>query len=257
MADSLAAPLAGVALAAGAGTRLRPLTLERPKPLCPVGDRTLLEWSLGSLVTVFAPDEVAVNAHHLAELVVDAVRDRVPGPAAHLSVEEHALGTAGAIGRLRPWLDGRGALVLNADTWQRADLAAFAAGWDGERVRVLSSDPLPFGPRSGVVASILPWSVAATLRAEPAGLWEAVWRHELAAGRLDAVHHDGTVIDCATPADYLRANLAWSGGAPVVGEGAVVEGTVRRSVLWPGTRVARQEHLVDAIRTPLRTVLVR
>ena len=256
MADSLAAPLAGVALAAGAGTRLRPLTLERPKPLCPVGDRTLLEWSLSALEAVVAADEIAVNAAHLAEQVVEAVEDRLPRTGPHLSVEEHALGTAGAIGRLRPWLQGRGALIVNADTWHRADLAAFAAGWDGERVRLLSPE-LPFGPRSGVVASILPWSIAATLAAEPAGLWEAVWRRELAQGRLDAVHHDGAVVDCATPADYLHANLVWSGGAAVIGPGAVVEGAVQRSVLWPGARVERHELLVDAIRTPLRTVLVR
>ncbi len=154
-------------------------------------------------------------------------------------------------------MDGRGALVVNADTWQRADLAAFAAGWDGERVRVLTSSSLPFGPRSGVVASIVPWPVVRGLAAEPSGLWEVVWRDELAAGGLDAVHESAAVVDCATAADYLRANLTWSGGANVVGQGASVDGRLVRSVVWPGERVAAGELLVDAIRADGRTVLVR
>lgn len=257
MADSLAAPLAGVALAAGAGTRLLPLTRERPKPLCPLGDRALLDWSLDALRPAVA--EVAVNAHHHWEQIRDHLQSGPPtAPASHLSVEHDvALGTAGALGALRGWLDGRGALIVNADTWHRADLSAFVAGWDGERVRVLTSTSRPFGPRSGVVASILPWSLVRDLEVVPAGLWERVWRGELAAGRLDAVHHGGAVVDCGTPRDYLAANLAWSGGETVVGDGAVVEGSARRCVLWPGSTVHPHEHLVDAIRTPTITVLVR
>lgn len=42
--------LVGVCLAAGAGSRLMPLTLERPKVLCPVGGRPLLSWALDALV---------------------------------------------------------------------------------------------------------------------------------------------------------------------------------------------------------------
>jgi NDP-sugar pyrophosphorylase family protein len=259
MADSLAAPLAGVALAAGAGTRLHPLTMLRPKPLCPVGDRTLLDWALDALGP--AVESVAVNVHHRAAQIVEHLDRRVAdlGEAAvHVSHEQpEALGTAGAIGELRTWLDGRGALVVNADTWHRADLASFVAGWDGERVRLLTSSPLPFGPSSGVVASLLPWSAAVTLAAEPSGLWELVWAAALADGRLDAVHEAGPVVDCATPADYLRANMMWSSGASVIGEGAVVEGSVTRSVVWPGARVGAGEVLVDAIRADGRTVLVR
>ncbi len=237
-----------------------PLTRERPKPLCPVGDRALLDWALEALGP--AVGDVAVNAHHHWEQIRDHLRS---GPhaaahstAPHLSVEhDTALGTAGALGALRGWLDGRGALVVNADTWHRAELSAFAAGWDGERVRVLTSTPLPFGPRSGVVASLLPWSIVATIEATPAGLWELVWRAELAAGRLDAVHHPGAVVDCASPGDYLAANMAWSGGETVIGAGAVVEGDARRCVLWPEAQVHRGEQLVDTIRTPTLSVLVR
>lgn len=248
------APLAGVALAAGAGTRLHPLTLLRPKPLCPVGDRPLLEWALDALVP--ATPEVAVNVHHDREQVEELLSSsRHP---VHVSVEhDRPLGTAGAIGHLRDWLGGRGALVVNSDTWHDADLRRFVRGWDGERVRVLTTTRGPFGPGSSVVASIVPWWAAQRLDAEPAGLWEALWGAEVEAGRLETVHHAGTAIDCGTPADYLRANLAWSGGAPVVGEGATVEGTLVRSVVWPGSHVGPTEVLVDAIRAGSRTVLVR
>lgn len=258
MADSLAAPLAGVALAAGAGTRLRPLTLRRPKPLCPVGDRALLDWALDAIAP--AVDRVAVNVHHHPDQVIDHLTRRSEGcrSAVHVSHEvDRALGTAGALAALADWLDGHGALVVNADTWHRADLSVFCAGWDGERVRILTSSPLPFGPGSGVVASIVPWQHLGGLVAEPSGLWEVLWREESAAGRLDAVHHEGPVIDCATPADYLRANLTWSGGESVVGQGAQVLGRVERSVIWPGATVAASEELVDAVRGDGRTVLVR
>ena len=245
-------------LAAGAGTRLRPLTLLRPKPLCPVGDRPLLDWALGSLEPVVG--EVAVNVHHDREQIEAHLASRAASdsPPTHLSLEaDEPLGTAGAVGRLRGWLAGRHVLVANGDTWHRADLRRLVEGWDGERVRVLTPTPGPFGPRSGVIASLLPWSHAQRLLAEPSGLWEVVWAGELADGRLEAVHDPAIAVDCGTPAQYLRANLEWSGGASVVGEGAVVEGTIERSVVWPGSHVGEHEHLVDAIRAGERTVLVR
>lgn len=256
MADSLAAPLAGVVLAAGAGLRLRPLTLLRPKPLCPVGDRVLLDWSLGAIASVGL--DVAVNVHHGAGLIEEHLRSEPSAGAVHLSREvEAALGTAGAIAHLRAWLGGRSALVLNADTWHRADLAAFVAGWDGERVRILTASPLPFGPGSKVVASIVPWSHVVALDAVRSGLWERLWHDELVAGRLDAAHHGGVAVDCGTPAEYLRANLAWSKGRSVIGDGAVVNGSVRQSVVWPGEIVESGERLVRAVRAGGRTVLIR
>lgn len=247
----------GVALAAGAGTRLRPLTTARPKPLCPVGDRTLLDHALGALAR--AVPRRAVNVHHGRDQIEEHLRRTYRGTAAvHVSVEpREALGTAGALAHLRDWVDGRSVLVVNADTYHRADLRAFAQGWDGERVRILTSGALPFGPRSGVVASILPAEHLGRLGTEPSGLWERVWAAELKAGRLDAVHEPGVVVDCGTPADYLRANMVWSGGRSVVGAGAVVEGYLERSVVWPGERVGPRERLVDAIRYDGRTVLVR
>jgi NDP-sugar pyrophosphorylase family protein len=60
-------------LAAGLGTRLRPLTDHRPKALVEVGGRTLLEIALSRL-RAFGVREVIVNVHHLADMVVDYLK---------------------------------------------------------------------------------------------------------------------------------------------------------------------------------------
>lgn len=241
-------------LAAGLGTRLRPLTTVRPKALCPVAGVPLVDLALERVRAV--TPAVAVNAHHGHEALTAHVDGR-----AHVSLEaDRLLGTAGALGRLRPWIDGRGVLVLNADAWSTAELGAVVEGWDGERVRLLvGGDPAAgLGPRTPLVASLLPWADVAALDAEPSGLYARVFAPAAAAGRLELVGHDGPIVDCGTPAGYLRANLLASGGASVVGPGAEVEGVVVRSVVWPGAAVRRHERLVDAVRADDRlTVLVR
>ena len=74
----------------------------------------------------------------------------------------------------------------------------------------------------------------------------------------DAPEHRGRpLIDCGNPPDYLRANLLASGGASVIGAGAVVEGRVEESVVWPGARVYAGERLVRSVRTPTCTVIAR
>lgn len=246
-------------LAAGAGTRLRPLTRLRPKALCPVGDRPLVDHALDRLAT--ATDSVAVNVHHGRAQVEDHLARRVEPP--HVSVEpDEARGTAGALGLLRGWIDGRPTLLTNADAWLPADLADFVAGWDGERVRLLCvEDPArgDFGRLRYCGVALVPWAEVAPLGPEPSGLYERSWGRLWEAGALDLVRHDGPFVDCGTTADYLAANLDWSGGESVVGEGARIAADSRlvRSVVWPGATVRPGEVLVDAIRADRLTVLVR
>jgi N-acetyl-alpha-D-muramate 1-phosphate uridylyltransferase len=245
------AELAAVVLAAGAGTRLRPLTWLRPKALCPVDSVPLVDLALRR-VEGLTPS-VAVNVHHGRQAMETHLAGRV-----HVSIEEpEALGTAGALGQLRDWIAGRPTLAVNVDAWHEADLHPFVAGWDRERVRVLVAGP-GFGPRAKVVASLLPWRDAEALESRPAGLYERCWAPAHEAGRLDVDVYAGPFIDCGTPARYLAANLAASGGRSVVGPGAVVEGTIERSVVWPGARVEAGERLDRAVRAGDRvTVLVR
>jgi MurNAc alpha-1-phosphate uridylyltransferase len=238
--------LAGVVLAAGAGSRLRPLTDILPKALCPVANVALVDLAIDRVRAV--TPEVAVNVHHGRALLEAHRAGRV-----HLSIEEpEALGTAGALGRLREWIDGRPALVVNADAWHRFDLSALVDGWDGERVRLLVVDEPArgdFGPWRHCGASIMPWSEIRPLPATFSGLYEVCWGPRWAEGRLELVPAgDGPFYDCGTPADYLAANLAASGGESVVGKGARVDGGLVRSVVWPGGVVHRGERLVDSIR---------
>jgi N-acetyl-alpha-D-muramate 1-phosphate uridylyltransferase len=262
-----------VILAAGEGRRLRPLTEVRPKALCPVGNVPLLDRSLSRVgaLGLTGPDLVAVNASYLADQVTAAVGSR-----AHLSVEPGSpLGTAGALGNLRDWIAGRGALVANADAYLSGltgppgpDIADLLAGWDGSTVRLLGR-PAPPGGRGefGIWRfagfSLLPWRLVRDLPARKAELVSEVWRPAEAAGALEVVGFRGTFLDTGTPRDYLAANLhAAAGGnliAPdatvtgpvdksVVGAGAIVRGALTRSVVWPDAEVAADEHLVDAIR---------
>ena len=243
--------LAGVVLAAGIGTRLRPLTLLRPKALCPVGNVALVDLALDRVRR--SVDDVAVNVHHGRGSM-----DAHLAPSVHRSFEDRPLGTAGALGHLRGWLDGRDALVVNADAWCPGSLEPFADGWDRERIRLLLADDDDLRPASGIAAALMPWPDIAELDAEPSGLYERSWRAAQDAGRLEPMRHDGPFIDCGTPAQYLAANLAASGGESVIGSGATVEGTLERCVVWAGAVVERREHLVDAIRPFERiTVLVR
>lgn len=301
--------IAGVVLAAGEGRRLRPLTLERPKPLCPVGNRPLLDRAVSSVRAAVAA--VAVNVHHGRTAMIehldqlehrddlDDVDDRgdlddreavdaragaragdaTRGSWLHVSIEvEQALGTAGALGQLRPWLAGRAALIVNADAYAEPDLAAFVAGWDHERVRILVAGREPFGPRSRIVASLMPWSDLKALVPEPSGLYERLWRARAAEGAVETCAYDGPFVDCGSPRSYLEANLLAIGAdgrdaivatdaqveagasivTSVIGARAEVAGEVSSSVIWPGARVVAGERLDRAIRTSRgRTVLVR
>lgn len=230
---------------------MRPLSLLRPKVLCPVGADPLIDHALGRLASV--ADDLAVNAHVSQPRLVEHLDGR-----AHVSVEEgEALGTAGGVGNLREWIDGRAVVVVNGDTWCPGGLDALVEGWDGQSIRILVAGDEPFGPRSRIAGSLMPWDVVRTLPTTPAGLWEVSWRQALEDGRIESVHHHGPFVDCADAVDYLRANLAAAGGS-VVGEGAIVEGTVEESVVWPGARVREGEHLRRAIRTDAgTTVLIR
>jgi mannose-1-phosphate guanylyltransferase/MurNAc alpha-1-phosphate uridylyltransferase len=243
MADSLAA----VVLGAGAGQRLLPLSGLLPKVLCPVDGVPLVDGNLARVEAVVGrgPASVAVNAHHGADRLEAHLGER-----AFVSVEPGvALGTAGGVAHLRPWLDGRAVLVVNGDTWSTVDLGPLVGDWDGRLVRVLvaGDDPV-LRPGVRVLGSLLPPAVAAGLPLRPAGLFEACWQPLQADGRLEVVAASGACIACDRPRDYLAANLAASGGASVVGAGARVDGVLVRSVVWPGGVVWPGEVLIDSIR---------
>ena len=84
-------------LAAGLGTRLRPLTNERPKALVEIGGRTLLEITLTRLAS-FGVREVIINVHHFADLVIQYLKTKDNfGLQVELSREELLLDTGGGL----------------------------------------------------------------------------------------------------------------------------------------------------------------
>jgi NDP-sugar pyrophosphorylase family protein len=244
--------IVGVVLAAGRGTRLRPLTHLRPKALCPVGNVPLVDLALERVRP--AVEQVAVNLHHGRQAL-----DRHLGPDVHRSIEaSQPLGTAGALGHLRRWIDGRGTLVVNADAWCPGSLAPFAEGWDGDRIRVLVPGGDELRPDSPIAGALMPWKAVAALDPEPSGLYEVSWRQAAEEGRLEVVRHDGPFVDCGTPRQYLDANLLAGGGRSVVEPGAVVEGKLDRCVVWSDAHVYPSERLSRCIRAAGRvTVLAR
>lgn len=238
--------LAAVVLAAGAGTRLRPLTLLRPKPLCPVNNVPLVDHALD--LTRAVTDRIAVNVHHGRDLLEMHLAGRV-----HLSIEEReALGTAGAVGQLRDWVGDSDVLVVNGDSWHGAPLHGLVDGWDGARIRLLVVDDPERADFDGrwrfAGASLMPSADARTLTAEPSGLYEALWAEARADGRLELVASDGAFFDCGTPSEYLAANLYASGGINVIGAGADVDGSLERCVVWPFGVVRDDEALRECIR---------
>jgi NDP-sugar pyrophosphorylase family protein len=84
-------------LAAGLGTRLRPLTNDRPKALVEVAGRTLLEITLARLRT-FGVSEATVNVHHFADMVIDYLKaHRNFGMRIEISREDVLLDTGGGL----------------------------------------------------------------------------------------------------------------------------------------------------------------
>lgn len=227
--------VAHVVLCAGAGTRLRPVTDHLPKALCTVADRALVDWALDSPVA--SGLRRAANAHHLADQLVA----HLAGRDVHLSVEEpEALGTAGALAALRPWLDGSDVLVQNADAWIPDPPEHFVAGWDRTRPRLLvrrTATAADFDDFRFLGLSLLPAATAARLRAAPSGLYEVVWREAWEARELDLVEHHRVAFDVGTPARLLAANLCAGDGRSFVHPTADVRVPLVSSVALPGASV--------------------
>ena len=114
-------------LAAGLGTRLRPLTDRTPKPLLPLGGESLLARIAGKLRRA-GVTRLAVNAHHRAEQVAAAARDLPGFDEIAVFPEPEILGTGGALWGARGFLgEGEAFLLHNGDVECDADLAALWA----------------------------------------------------------------------------------------------------------------------------------
>ena len=111
-------------LAAGFGTRLFPLTIDRTKPAIPFLGKPLVGY-VAEYLSGFGFDEIAVNLHHQPESVKQALGDGSEfGVQIHYALEQPAiLGTAGALWNARDFLQDETFLVINGKIITDIDLA--------------------------------------------------------------------------------------------------------------------------------------
>nr|MBC8276694.1 NTP transferase domain-containing protein [FCB group bacterium] len=113
-------------LAAGAGTRLKPLTGSKPKALVAAGGIPMLDWTIASL-TKAGVNEIIVNAHHYRDDLELYILNRDHNSDklwVSTSVEEKLLGTGGGIRKAARYLHGPSpVMVHNVDVWTDFDLA--------------------------------------------------------------------------------------------------------------------------------------
>lgn len=126
-------------LAAGFGKRLRPLTLEIPKPLVELAGKTLLQHALDRLATQ-QPDTIVINTHYLAEKIIAYVQNLKDLPIA-LSHEQDILETGGGIAKALPYFKNQAFFCLNSDIWWQEvsgnSLDQLEQNWDETTMDVL------------------------------------------------------------------------------------------------------------------------
>jgi len=215
-------------LAAGLGTRMRPITDHTPKPLVKVGGKALIDWSLDQLAAAGC-ERAVVNVHHLAPQLVKHLAARQQ-PAITISDETtQLLDTGGGVVKALPLLGNQAFFVFNCDAIT-ADgatpmLNRMRAAWNPETLDVLmlvTSIETAHGfdgagdffvdadgtmKRRGAAARA-PFVYAGVIIMHPRSLanepaapfsMNKVWDKALAAGRMKALVHDGAWYHVGTP----------------------------------------------------------
>jgi N-acetyl-alpha-D-muramate 1-phosphate uridylyltransferase len=233
-------PASAMVLAAGLGTRMRPLTDRVPKPLVRVLGRPLIDYALDRFEAA-GYDSVVVNAHYKGEMLAGHLASRAR-PRTVLSQEDTLLETGGGVRRALPLL-GADFYVSNSDCiWLDGKVPALerlAAAWDPERldaVLLLTRTTSAIGyegigdfhlgadnvPRRRGEREIAPYVFAGVqilhrrlfdgIRDERFSL-NVVYNRALQAGRLRALVHDGEWYEVGTPAGLQATEdrLAWHG----------------------------------------------
>lgn len=218
-----------VVLAGGFGTRLRSLVPDVPKPMAPVAGRPFLELLLGSLARK-GVKRVVVSLGHLADVVVGHFGSNFDGMELVYEIEDHPLGTGGAIRVALSRCSGDAALVVNGDTFLDLELDQLLACWERNtrpmivcravpdtsrygRIEISGDQILAFAEKGkggiGMINTghyILPTqllsdkSLPAAFSIETDYLARAVTEQ-----RFDAFVTEGQFIDIGIPDDYSRA----------------------------------------------------
>lgn len=116
-----------VLLAAGLGTRLRPLTDTVPKCLVQIFGKPLLGIWMSRLLNGGGIERILVNTHYLSEQVIEFVKGSTDADRVDLVFEPVLLGTGGTLVKNREWIGHRPVLVAHADNLTVFDLSNFMA----------------------------------------------------------------------------------------------------------------------------------
>ena len=228
-------PHTAMLLAAGHGTRMRPLTEATPKPLLPLGGRPLIDHALERLAQAGVAT-VVVNAHWRAERVEAHLAARsARQPHTILRREAALLETGGGVKAALDLLGPAPFFVVNGDAFwldgPRPALDRLAAAFDPVEVDAVLLVHRTFEVRAEVgmgdfavdqwggvrrrrEREVVPYIYAglqliapALLDGTPDGAFSMnlAWDNALAAGRLRAVVHDGLWFHLSTPADLSEA----------------------------------------------------
>ncbi len=222
-------------LAAGLGSRLRPVTDHIPKCMLPIEGRPMLDVWLDALGRA-GVDEVLVNLHHHAAVVREHLERRVREPMVRVMYEPELLGSAGTLAANREWVDGEELfLACNADNLTDFDLRALVdAHLTGGAIATLTLFHTERPSACGIVDVDADGLVVGYVEkpAEPrsdlanAGMYafdpraldhlggpppKDIGYHLLPAlvGRARAITIDGYFRDIGTPEDYDRAQQEW------------------------------------------------
>lgn len=132
-----------VVLAAGEGTRMRPLTESLPKPMLPVADRPLVAHTADAAVAAGVDDLILVVGYE-QQVVRNYFGDSYRGVPVSYAVQAEQLGTAHAVQAARDHLDGEFAVLNGDDLYNPAALEALFSG--GPAVGTYEvADPTPYG----------------------------------------------------------------------------------------------------------------
>ena len=110
-------------LAAGLGKRLKPLTNDIPKPLLKVGNQSLIERNIRSLLH-YGFDEIVINVSYLGNMITEHVLEIFPNNKIIFSKESEPLGTGGGIKNALKLLGDEPFMLINADIYHNINLAA-------------------------------------------------------------------------------------------------------------------------------------
>ncbi len=140
----------GVIIAGGPGTRLRPLTYLRPKPIVPVVNKPFLEYQV-ELLHSHGIEEIIFCTNYMAEMIQGHFGDGSAfGVKMRYAIEDVPLGTAGAVKNAEQYFDGDSLLIFNGDVLTDFDLTSIKSFHDNKGAKITLTlygvpSPSPYG----------------------------------------------------------------------------------------------------------------